>query len=162
MIFISHLLRSLYYSSLNQHCIICYNLILLRHIIGDIERPLIFRSFYVSICYKDLIDLHHKHQNFILLFSHINISICCLYIIFCNHIILLLPVYRMHSSAVIKSHLSIFFYIYVCLVNCVHKPLCCLFSSSCFIRDGSVSLMSSVSSLINSCTILLDEDLSFS
>ncbi len=48
------LLRSLYYSSLNQHCIICLDhlhLILLRHIIiGDIERPLIFRSFYVSIC----------------------------------------------------------------------------------------------------------------
>ncbi len=41
-------------SSLNQHCIICldhFNLSLLRHIIGDIERWLIFRSFYVSICY---------------------------------------------------------------------------------------------------------------
>ncbi len=53
MIFISHLLRSLYYSSLNQHCIICLDhlhLILLRHIIADIERWLIFRSFYVSIC----------------------------------------------------------------------------------------------------------------
>ncbi len=40
MIFISHLLRRLYYSSLNQHCIICLDhlhLILLRHIIADIE-----------------------------------------------------------------------------------------------------------------------------
>ncbi len=27
---------------------------------------MIFRSFYVSICYKDLIDLHHKHQNIII------------------------------------------------------------------------------------------------
>ncbi len=56
-------------SALNQHCIICldhFHLILLRHIIGDIEQRLIFRSFYVSICYKDLIDLHHKHQNFII------------------------------------------------------------------------------------------------
>ncbi len=47
------LLRSLYYSSLNQHCIICLDhlhLILLRHIIGDIERRLIFRSFYIRIC----------------------------------------------------------------------------------------------------------------
>ncbi len=26
---------------------------------------MIFRSFYVSICYKDLIDLHYKHQNII-------------------------------------------------------------------------------------------------
>ncbi len=53
MIFISHLLRSLYYSSLNQHWIICLDhlhLILLRHIIAHIERQLIFRSFYVSIC----------------------------------------------------------------------------------------------------------------
>ncbi len=36
--------------SIALHCIIClhhFNLILLRHIIGDIERPLIFRSFYV-------------------------------------------------------------------------------------------------------------------
>ncbi len=31
-------------------CLDHFNLILLRHIIGDIERPLIFRSFYVSIC----------------------------------------------------------------------------------------------------------------
>ncbi len=40
-------------SSLNQHCIISLDhlhLILLRHIIGDIKWPLIFRSFYVSIC----------------------------------------------------------------------------------------------------------------
>ncbi len=64
------LLRSLYYSSLNQHCIICYNLILLRHITGDIERRLIFRSFYV-ISYKDLIDLHYKHQKKYLLQIHI-------------------------------------------------------------------------------------------
>ncbi len=54
MIFISHLLRSVYYSSLNQHCIICLDhlhLILLRHITGDIQWWLIFLSLYVSICY---------------------------------------------------------------------------------------------------------------
>ncbi len=49
MIFISHLLRSLYYSSLNQHCIICYNLILLRHITGDIEWPLIYLDYFMSV-----------------------------------------------------------------------------------------------------------------
>ncbi len=54
MIFISHLLRSVYFfiSQSALHCIICldhFNFIL-RHIIGDIEWPLIFRSFYVSIC----------------------------------------------------------------------------------------------------------------
>ncbi len=57
-------------SSLNQHCIICLDhlhLILLRHIIRDIERWLIFRSLcHLLYCYKDLIDLHHKHQNFII------------------------------------------------------------------------------------------------
>ncbi len=55
MIFISHLLRRLYFfiSRSALHCIICldhFNLILLRHIIGDIEWRLIFRWFYVSIC----------------------------------------------------------------------------------------------------------------
>ncbi len=74
MIFISHLLRSLYYSSLNQHCIIRldhFSLILLRHIIGDIERPLIFRSFYVSICSTVI-----KISMIFTEFHHINISIC--------------------------------------------------------------------------------------
>ncbi len=40
--------------SIGLHCIICldhFNLILLRYIIGDIERRLIFISFYVNICY---------------------------------------------------------------------------------------------------------------
>ncbi len=39
--------------SIGLHCIICldhFNLILLRHIIGDIEWPLIFRLFCVNIC----------------------------------------------------------------------------------------------------------------
>ncbi len=48
-------------SSLNQHCIICldhFNLILLRHIIGDIEWQLIYMHFMY------------------LLFVHINIRIC--------------------------------------------------------------------------------------
>ncbi len=58
MIFISHLLRRLYFfiSQSALHCIALYildqfNLILLRHITGNIEWSLIFRSLYVSICY---------------------------------------------------------------------------------------------------------------
>ncbi len=52
MIFISHLLRSLYFfiSQSALHCIALYVRIISRHIIGDIERQLIFRSCYVSIC----------------------------------------------------------------------------------------------------------------
>ncbi len=83
MIFISHLLRRLYFfiSQLALHCIICldhFSLILLRHIIGDIERPLIFRSFYVSIC-STVINISLMYITSIRissLFVHINISIC--------------------------------------------------------------------------------------
>ncbi len=54
MIFISHLLRSVYFffSQSSLDCIICLDhfSLILRHIIGDIEWRLIFISFYVSIC----------------------------------------------------------------------------------------------------------------
>ncbi len=48
------------------------NIILLRHVIGDIEWQLIFICILSSLlyCCKDLIDLHYKHQNFITFWSY--------------------------------------------------------------------------------------------
>ncbi len=78
MIFISHLLRSLYFfisQSALHYMFDHFNLIWLRHIIGDIEWRLIFRSFYVSICYT-VINISPTCITSKSEFHHINISIC--------------------------------------------------------------------------------------
>ncbi len=99
MIFISHLLRSVYYSSLNQHCIICldhFNLILLRHIIADIERWLIFRSFYVSIWFTSQATEFHQ----------MNISICSKFIFLLRLSLWIKQLFFLHmlSRSVYMSH----------------------------------------------------------
>ncbi len=71
----------LFISQSALHCIICldhFSLILLRHIIGDIERPLIFRSFYASICWtvRNISLMYITSIRISSLFVHLNISIC--------------------------------------------------------------------------------------
>ncbi len=70
--FISHLLKSVCFF-ISQSIIICLDhlhLILLRHIIADIELYLIILCHYLLHCFIDLIDLHYKHQNFIMLYKY--------------------------------------------------------------------------------------------
>ncbi len=71
MIFISHLLRSVYFfiSQSALHCIASYVWIIYISSYKDILlRSRVTTNIYIIFllyCYKDISDLHYKHQNFI-------------------------------------------------------------------------------------------------